>query len=344
MSNEVKIGLLAIVAIAVSFWGYKFILGKNILSKSNSYKAYYERVDRMQVGTVVFVNGVDVGNVASVKLMDDPDRTVEVTIDLDPGMRVPKNTTAVIVATGFMGGKAVKLEYDKPCSGDDCAQPGDTFKGEFRDLLGSMVGEDAMEDYLEIVKVGLKDVIDTLNNALLSEDSNSPLSRSMKNLDSTLANLASTTTQIDALLRASSGNINGTLAHMEAITRNLKENNAKINSILSNADSLTGQLAAADLQKTLHEINGTITDFQTTLKTANQAIGGISDVVGQIKGGQGSLGKLLSDDDLYNRISKLSNNADSLVNDIQDRPYRYMPLKSRRKVNRYDEQDAKNGQ
>ena len=48
MSNEVKIGLLAIVAIALSFWGYKFILGKNMLVKSNIFKVYYENVDGLK--------------------------------------------------------------------------------------------------------------------------------------------------------------------------------------------------------------------------------------------------------------------------------------------------------
>ena len=65
-------------------------------------------------------------------------------------------------------------------------------------------------------------------------------------------------------------------------------------------------------------------------------------MVGKIKQGEGSLGKLMQDEELYNNIKSLSERADSLVNDIQDRPYRYMPLKSRRKVLKYDAKDAGN--
>jgi phospholipid/cholesterol/gamma-HCH transport system substrate-binding protein len=339
MSNEVKVGILAIVAIAVSFWGYKFIMGKNVLLKSNTYKAYYKNVDRMQVGTVVFINGVDVGSVASVGLMDDIDRTVEVLIDLNPGMRIPKNTTAVIVSTGFMGGKAVKLEYDKPCSGDDCAKPGDTINGEFRDLLGSMVGEEDMRTYVKIVKDGLQEVIDTLNNAVLAGDNDTPIGRSMQNLDKTLANLSTTSAQLDNLLRSSSGNIKGSLANVNAITGNLKANNEKLNSILSNADTISGQLASADLEKTIKEVNAAIIDLKSTLNSADQAMDGISSLVGKIDNGEGSLGKLMKDESLYNRINNLSNSADSLITDIQEKPYRYMPLKSRRKVQKYDKKD-----
>ncbi|MCO6488495.1 MAG: MCE family protein [Phaeodactylibacter sp.] len=342
MSNEVKVGILAVVAIALSVWGYKFIRGKNLLLQANTYKVYYPRVDRMQVGTQVFINGVEVGNVASVNLLSDVDRTVEVVLDLKPGMTIPKDTKAVIVSTGFMGGKAIMLEYPRPCSGDDCAKSGDVLEGEFRGLLGSMVGEDNVEQYVGIIKEGLQDVIDTLNRALL-EDPDSPLGKSLKDLESTLANLNSATGQLDGLLRSSSGSIDGTLANLNAITGNLKRNNDKINSILGNADSLSSQLVAADLEQTLREVNGAIAGLKTTMESANSALDGVSDVVGKIKNGEGSLGRLMSDEELYNNISELSQRADSLINDFQDRPYRYMPFKSRSKVKKFDRKDAAAG-
>ncbi|MCB0592587.1 MAG: MCE family protein [Lewinellaceae bacterium] len=343
MSNEVKVGILAVVAIALSIWGYKFIRGKNVLLKANTYKVYYPRVDRMQVGTQIFINGVEVGNVASVNLLNDVDRTVEVILDLKPGMEIPKNTKAVIVSTGFMGGKAIMLEYPRPCSGDDCARSGDVLEGEIRGLLGSMVGEDNVAQYMDIVKKGLEDVIDTLNAALL-EDPDSPLGKSMKNLESTLANLNSATGQLDGLLRSSSGSIEGTLDNLNGITGNLQRNNDKINSILGNADSLSSQLVAADLEKTLREVNEAIAGLKTTLQSADTALDGFSGVMGKIRNGEGSLGKLMSDEELYNNINELSHRADSLINDFQGRPYRYMPFKSRSKVKKFDRKDAVEGQ
>lgn len=340
MSNEVKVGLLAIVAIAVSYWGYKFIMGKNVLLKSNTYKVYYPKVDRMQVGTQVYINGVPVGSVAEVQLLNDIDRTVEVILDLQPGMTIPKDTKAIIVATGFMGGKAIKLHYETPCSGDDCAEPGDTLEGEFRGLLDSMVGEEAVDDYVNILQNSLQKVIDTLNYALLSDESDSPIANTMRNLDATMANLNSSTARLDRLLQRSSGDIEATLGNVRSITGNLEANNKKIEAILANADSLSSQLVAADLAKTVQEINASITALKGTLERANGAIGGVSELVDGVNAGEGTLGMLLQDEALYQNLSQLSRQADSLITDFQTRPYRYVPLKSRNRVERYDRKDA----
>jgi len=50
---------------------------------------------------------------------------------------------------------------------------------------------------------------------------------------------------------------------------------------------------------------------------------------------------LLKDEKLYYNLNDLSRQTDSLFNDIQDRPYRYIPFKGKKKVKKYDRQDAK---
>lgn len=341
MSNEVKIGILAVAALALSFWGYKFIMGKNLLVKSNVYKVVYNTTEGMQVGTPVRINGVEVGSVASVELMiEDPDRKVMVYLDLDRSIKIPKTTKAVIVAVGFMGGKAVNLMYDRPCKGSECAESGQFLEGETRGLLASMVGEDKAEAYMNILKRGLSDIVDTLNAKMLSEDANTPLGKSLKDLQLSLAHLESATSQVDGLMQRSSGKIDGTLTDLKAVTGTLNTQKDQISGIITNANTVSKQLAEADLKKTIGEVQSSIAGLKKTLANADQALTGVSDVVAKINKGEGSLGKMMNDEQLYKDIKKLSTNADSLVNDMQQRPYRYIPLKSRRKVKKYDKLDA----
>lgn len=340
MSNEVKIGILAIVTLALSLWGYQFIMGRNALVSSNIFYVEYANVNQLQKGTPVTISGYQVGVVADIYLKpNDPELHVIVMLDMNKDVNVPKDTKATIVSTGFMGAKAIQLEYSQPCMPPNCAQSGDYLQGETKGLLKSMMGPDDAEQYVDILKSGLQEVIDTLNKEFLSEDSNSPIALSIRDLQASMGNLKSSTSQLDQILRKSSGDIEGTMKNLNAITGTLKANNDKIKNILANAENLTGDLAEADLQKTLAEVKTAIGSLNTTLNSADSAIQGVTQTVSKLNQGEGTIGKMLQDDALYYELKTMSSSIDSLVTDIQERPYRYMPLKSRRKVQKYDRRD-----
>lgn len=342
ISKEVKIGFLALVAVALSIWGYKFIMGKNLLVKSNYYQVIYPTVDGLRVGTSVRINGVAVGSVGSIELMpEDLEKKVMVVLDLDKKIQIPKDTRAVIMSTSFMGDKAIDLFYDRPCNGADCAESGAYLKGEYRGLLGSMLGKEDAKAYMDILKNGLEEIIDSLNAQLLSDSSNSPIAKSVRDLQGTMANLNSATSRVDLLLAKSSGAISGTLSDFNKLSSTLAGRKEQIGSTIDNAASTMKQLSEADIAKTIGELNAAIANLKTTIASADKALTGVSGLVDNINTGNGSLGKLLKDEQLYNNLNQLGVRADSLFTDIQDRPYRYIPFKSRAKVKRMDKQDAK---
>ncbi|MFN7118755.1 MAG: MlaD family protein [Saprospiraceae bacterium] len=341
MSNEVKIGILAIVAVGLSLWGYKFIMGKNALTASNIYYVDYATVEGLQKGTPVRISGFQVGVVSDIFLKpDDPNRRVTVVLDLGKETKVPKDTRATIVATSIMGAKAVDLFYDQPCTGDACAPTGSYLQGETRGLLGSMLSEDQAQSYVNIVKDGLNDILDTLNREILDENSNSPIALTLRDMRYTMSNLRSSTAQLDGTLQRSSRDIEKTFDNLNALTSTLEANNDKLKNILANADNFTSDLAAADLQNTIESIKATVGNLNQTLGTTNTAVQGVNTVIGRINAGEGSLGKLLHDEALYQDLKAMSNNVDTLVNDLQERPYRYIPFKSRKRVLRFDRKDA----
>jgi phospholipid/cholesterol/gamma-HCH transport system substrate-binding protein len=341
MSNEVKVAILAIVAVALFYWGYKFVRGKNILGASNIYYVEYNNVDQLKMSSPVLINGFQIGFVADIYLKPDNYEKIIVKLDLDKEIRIPADTRAIIKDTGFMGGKAIVLQYDQPCSGDQCAASGSYLEGGRMGLLDSMVGEEALEDYIDILKKGLKDVIDTLNRELLSEEAEGPLAESLRDLSSTLENLKLTTGQLNSLLASSSDDIDGTLSNLRSITGTIEASNDKIEGIIDNADRLTSELAEANLKKSLEEVDQAVAQLSGTLQTADEALLGVSAAVDKINQGEGTLGKLLADEELYNNLNSLSRQTDSLIEDFQERPYRYMPFKSRRKVKKFDRRDAK---
>jgi phospholipid/cholesterol/gamma-HCH transport system substrate-binding protein len=342
MSSEIKIGILALVTVAVSLWGYKFIMGRNLLKPSNLYYVEYQNIDLLKKATDVTVNGFPIGVVADIYIKpNDPDKKIVVVLDLNKGIQIPKNTRAVIASTSFMGDKSISLKYDKPCSGADCAVTGDYLQGEVQGFMSYMMGGDgSIDQYLASVKSAFSDMLDTLNQQMLSESSGSVMAASLQDLRKTLANLESGTAQLDAILRQSGGNLNNTMDNVDAITGNLKKQEQVINTLLGNVSTMSTQLREADLKMTMEEVKTTISRLQSTLASTEEAIGSVNGIMTKVNAGEGTLGKLLMDDGLFLDLTSLSNRADSLLFDFQARPYRYMPLKSRSKVIKFDKLDA----
>jgi phospholipid/cholesterol/gamma-HCH transport system substrate-binding protein len=340
MSNEVKIALLAITAIALSFWGIQFIKGKNILTRSNLYYVEYDDALSLQTSSVVVIQGVNVGFVSEVKLQKGAEKIL-VTLDLDKDLEIPKGTRAEIFANGFMGTKSVRLKFPPVEERQGMLESGAYLIPGSVGFLGANIPQEELKQYMLIIQQGIKGAMDSINHSLGSSDPNSPIKKSLKNLELTLSNLQSATSSADRMLSTSSGDINGSLRNLNDITKSLAASKAKISSIIDNADKFSGQLNTMDLKKTMSEVDQTLAGLKTTLTKADQALGAVEGMMTEVKSGKGSLGKLLSSDSLYNNIDRLSASADSLASDIQKRPYRYIPLKGRKRVVRYDKLDAK---
>lgn len=339
MSNEVKVALLAIAALGLTYWGYKFIVGKNILKKSNIYYVAYDNIGGMKPSIPVQIRGFDVGFVSDINLSDDYQQVI-VTLDLRKDIQISPNSTAAILADGFMGGKIIELR-NSDCSDGNCAKSGDYINGELVGLVGSMVTEGELDNYFDVVEKGFSNLIDTLNKKLLSGDTDTPIAKMFSDLEQTMGNLESSTRQLDGLMRRSSDDLSGSMANMKSISDNLEKNNETISSILKNADKMTAQLSNGDLETIMKETKDAIESLQTTLSSANNALTHVSAITSKLNKGEGTLGKLIQDEKLYEQLMLLSSNLDELLDDLNDRPYRYVPFKNRKKVLRYDRQDEK---
>jgi phospholipid/cholesterol/gamma-HCH transport system substrate-binding protein len=112
VSKEIKVGLLAIVAIAALVIGYNFLRGSNVLSSNHTYYATYPRVDGLNVGALVALNGIKVGQVKEMILQPEKGNSVRVALELDKGVVVGDSTTASLGGS-LLGSKAITLTLGK---------------------------------------------------------------------------------------------------------------------------------------------------------------------------------------------------------------------------------------
>jgi len=331
MSNETKIGLMATVIIAAFIWGFKFIQGKNLFSQNNIFYVEYDDVSELQASAPIFKNGLQVGTVADISFKGDDMDKVIVTLDIDGDLKVPKTATANLVYMGVMGGRGVYLNFSKPCSGDDCAQSGDYLNAVGKGLLGSLVDPNEIPEYLEQLSSGAKDMLKQLNNALADPNSaNDPMVKMVNNLSKTLENLSTTTAELNNLMAGSAGPLKRTLQNVEGLTANLNNNNDKITAVLANAETMTAKFSDLDLKPTIDKTNGTIdgakqtmADLSITLKKANTTFDGINKLLAGIEAGEGTIGKLAKDKEMYEKLNATLREVELLMQDVRLHPKRY---------------------
>jgi len=328
MKKEIRIGLLGITALLLFYFGMKFLQGKDITNSSNYFYVEYDTIDRLQVSAPVSFRGMEVGSVYQINMKEDLSKIV-VTITVQKRIAIPKNTIVEIISTGITGGREINLVMSGDCRGDGCAVSGDYLKGVTKGLLASLASVDNVKEYTDKLNEGLSETMDSLSAKLKNDKE---LNEAMSDLKSTITNLKMTTQRLDGLMRASSGSIEHALRNLDDITTGINAKNDKIAAMLDNAAGFMQKLNEADIKGITGKTNDAIAMLDKTLKSTDQTIAGLSSLVNHLNNGQGTLGKLLHDDDFYNQLKSATLNLDLLMEDIRIHPKRYTRILSRKEI------------
>ncbi len=325
MRKETKIGLFALITLALAIWGYQYLKGFNILSPKNSIHVVYERVDGLRISTPVLLNGLQVGLVADIRQDKNDLHKILVTLELDQDIRIPKTAKANIVTTSLMGGNAINLEFEGSCSGDDCLQDGDVIEGRVLSLLASMADPSEVDQYVQQISVGLQSVIDTLN-ARLKESGE--IQQSVQDVRTILANLNNTTGQLDRMM---TGSVKNSVENIEALTTTLRNSNAQIETILNNAAELTTDLNNAQLDEVAAGAKEVMAQLKTTLSSSQNAVSQLESILSKVKNGEGAVGMLLSDQQFAKEVQLTVKHLELLLQDVRLHPERYRRILSKKK-------------
>lgn len=302
ISNETKVGIMATVAIAVLVIGYSFLKGNDVFSSENTYYAVYTRVDGLTVSKPVMVNGYSIGRVAGMELQ--PDGTILTTLKIKGDYAIPANTMARLASMDLLGSKAIVFELG---NSQAYAQDGDTLKANIQQNFLDQV--EPVQKKAEAVVATLDSVLNDIHSTL-NPGFRRDFNRSIHSIANSLSTLENTTSQVDELVGTQKSKINSILSNVESISNTFKENGPKIDAVFSNLEQVSDRVAKAD--------------FEKTIDNANQAVADLQSIVSNINSGQGSLGLLLNDDELYDNLSKSSKNLDRLMIDLRENPGRYV--------------------
>tara|TARA_B100000767_G_scaffold273400_1_gene303380 strand:+ start:1893 stop:2837 length:945 start_codon:yes stop_codon:yes gene_type:complete len=294
LTNEIKAALFVLLGVFLFLIGFNFLNGTSLFKSEKNLYAIYDQVEGLQSGTRVTVNGLSVGKVSSIDFLPNSNKIlVKFTVRND--LNFSKNSIAEIYEAGLIGGKSIAIipvldGYRILISGDTLVsrtKPGLT------DVVGSEIAP--LQKKLKQILVNADTLISSLNT-VLDYKAQLGLNKALSEVSITVSNLNSISNSLSKILVTQESNINQTI-------NNFSQASANINQI---SDSLS----QTDLKALVSEIKNTATTLNSILKS--------------IESGEGTFGKLMKDEGLYNNLEASTKEVQLLIKDLKEHPKRYV--------------------
>jgi len=304
--TETYVGLFVLVGFLIFIWGTMQITN---LGEEGGFDLYavFNNAAGLDVSAPVRMVGVNVGRVKGIDIIN---RKARVTLHINQGRRIDKDAVVSIRSQGILGDKYVGIA---PGTSGDFYKDGDritkTRTGtDIDSLMNSLqtAGSDLSAILASLRKVignqeGERSMADILQNTrTLSKNLSALVADNRKHVDSIVANLDRLTGKLDVIAGENRENVREALANIRQVTEDLR----------GNLPRLTGKLeGAAD------QVNGVLTDNRETVKETierikkdaqllEQTLESVKTVAKRIESGQGTVGKLINEDEAYTNLNE----------------------------------------
>src|SRR5690606_8692243 len=290
ISKEVKTGVVVILTLVGFYSLYNFLKGKNLFAAGNTYYIKYDDVSGLSPSKPVSVNGLRVGRVDEIQIKDGQTPIYFVVkISLERDIDFSKNTVAEIYEPGIMSGPEIRLllDYQGPK-----AQNEDTLRALVKPSLTAMFSKE-----LEPTKRKLDSLLVSVNSTmtsvdkLLDEENRQSLKNVLKNLDATLVTFNGTAQSITR----TSDNANALIG----------ENRQQIKTTLASAEQ-----TMAKFRTMADKVNNL--ELEKIIKNFEEASVSLNSSLNKINSGEGTLGAMMNDRELYDNLTQTSKSLDEL--------------------------------
>ncbi len=308
LTKTSKIGILVIISLTLLIWGINFLKGRDIFRTEKVFYARYKNVGGLTATTQVTLNGLKIGYVREIYFAEDLSGDLIVKIAIHNDFPLPVGTTAEIASTDLLGSKVVKLNLGHS---EQLLQANDT--------LNTQMAADIMQqvnEQIEPIKVKAERMIENLDSIvvavskILNSESQRNLSESIHQINLTMTNLEKISGNVNDVVYDQKKNLASTISNLSEATENLKSNSGKLGRIMDNLSTFSDSLTQLELNRTVDQLNGSLSNLQVILTKIDTA--------------NGSLGLLVNDRRLYQNLSSSTENLNRLLVDFRLNPKRYI--------------------
>ncbi|MDT8447236.1 MAG: MlaD family protein [bacterium] len=306
------------------------------LSGTYSLKVTFENVSGLVTGTAVKVAGITVGEVSSIELVDGE---AEVTVSIMDKYRLRTNSRAMIKSIGILGDKYIEVSLGS--NNQQALQSGDRIQ-----LVEPGADLDSLIEDLSYILSDVRSVTKALNASLGGEKGEAQLKRVLSNVEGLTANLdqvldktnqkigpilsslESFSSDLAGITADNRDEVHHLLANLrdfsESLNRFVDNNESDLNRTLENLDYFMAKLSedgpeiTGDLKGILKENRDNLRQTMSEIKEAsanlNSAMDSVDQIAYKIDSGQGTLGRLVNDEETINSINTALDGVNEFIN------------------------------
>ncbi|MCT4630088.1 MlaD family protein [Winogradskyella sp.] len=300
ISREVKVAVLVLSGIALFIYLFTFLSGGDLFSNQDTYYTEFD-YNALSTSSSVTVKGNRIGKVEAIDYIYETGKT-RVEFSVSPQLKFSKNSVIRLYETGIMGGNALAIVN---ANDGEMAKPGDYIVSEIQpglitSLKKNFTGLSADLDST----IRSADTLMTSLNALVVDESNVGLKSTIAELNATLKSFKTLSNSVQGVIKENDNKIATILNNFNVTSENLSK--------------LSNDLKDIELAKTITKFDESLTSINTLLASVNS--------------NDGTIGKLINDDALYNNLEAASKEMEELLLDIKLHPARYRRILSKKEI------------
>lgn len=285
-SAEAKVGLLVIAGSIILLY-MTFAVGKFQFGEKSGYQlqATFDSVAGIDEKATVRMAGVKIGVVEKVELEDSHAR---LTMRIDPNVRIHRSTEVMIRTLGVLGDKYVEFVPVKKVPGT--TQGADVYyrDGDRVQTSVSSSDIDKLVNQLSSIADDVKQITSSLRQVIGTESGTRSMQEILADLRNTMANIK----EFSATLRDDGG---------EVIVR--------LNELIASLNGVVGE--------NRDNLKMTMENIREASKSAELALASIENTMKKVDKGEGTIGKLVNDESMYNNIDSAAKGLTDYVSRVE---------------------------
>lgn len=293
-SKEIKTAILILSGIAIFIFGFTYLKGSSLLDNQIHVHALYNDVEGLMVGANVTISGLNVGKVKKIDF-DENYEKIKVTFRLRNDLTFSNTSVAQLYEAGLIGGKAIAIlpVYEQNNSIKDHDILPSTIKPGLTELINQQIAP--LQNKLEGLLTSADSLFAGVSN-VLNYDTQNNLKMALAGMTQSIDNINKLSNSLSRVVNANEAQFYSIMNHLSLTSKNL----AKFSDSLQQMPILA---TVQHLEKTTAQVHN---------------------LVDKLENGEGTLGKLLNDDALYNKLLYSSEALEALLVDLKAHPKKYV--------------------